>query len=472
MRTVVITAERSNHIRSDGSEFVSIGDGLEVQIPKNAASSTEWIIKIRPYKTPYKLSHTFLGNRLFVANKLELLSEIRGNMVVSQNSTQHTITLENQAPKTIPNFRTQIFASFFDHIFYVLGKTLYWTDIHNPWEWLPHVHNEADFRSLDWEQQDATALVATNDRLWLHFPDSIYEIKYIGKPTIIAMQQTLRGVGALSPQTILQHAGQQFFLGFDNFYHFNPETGLQPIGDDIWLQFVKSRGDLQDIWSYIDFCNNELCWVSNGIAWCFNYKKRQWYKISLDAILHQTTIPSRKKSTSITNADQLQGINNFWVSAGMIYRDCAGVVEMDKWEFSQLPYLESSDYEFENIHFMKRCDLIAFTAKQEWPWESLSVSIGVNASAFDSASFVEVGRWRAEDVSDQIDFPAMVGKSFRFRFALNTVFDLQTRKYNGKLLYDGLRLPTTSAGISGSFQMVSWGFRVDLPQQMLPGPEK
>lgn len=197
---------------SDGTQrpaptdaFVPLGDGIEVQIPEGAQAGDRWEVCVVPYQEPKPLSHAVLGDSVFVSNNQRLLSEIKTNLVQTHRDTKYTEGWTDLASKATYNLRSTKLAVHYNHVFLAKGRTLHWTDLDHIWNWYPRPTNEADFRTIEWESDDITAIIEVNDTLFVHFPTAVYTCDYIGKPTIVRINQRNEGHGAIGQNCIVAH---------------------------------------------------------------------------------------------------------------------------------------------------------------------------------------------------------------------------------------------------------------------------
>lgn len=517
MQTKVLSREFiTGAITAPEGCFVSIGQGLEVFVPNGAKSGDEWVIEIKPYKTPVHLAHTQQGRELFVTSERQLLAQINNNLVIFQNDTKQVVNLPNRPPQAQLDHRSNQLVSYFNHLFLVKGRTLWWTDLDNPWEWIPHPHNEADFRKIEWQTQDATGLVQSADKLYLHFPSAIYEIVYVGKPTLVHIVEKVRGLGSVTPRSLVVHNSIQFFMGTDNFYAYSSETGLSAIGQDVWKKFLQLRGPIESTWAYVDQRNNEICWVSGDYMWAFNFLEKHWQKYSAEGIKAQATSawtlrPSElNESLSIIEPDYPDGLENLWVSDGAVMRESRMTDAPEKCVRLQSPMLESDDITYGDLHFVKRCDLMMLDARTEWPWVGFEVWVSGKDYVTHPNAWVFCGLWTQRNRMKQTDFRAVAGKVLKFKFVLRDGFGWNGLLPNGGLSLNGKNLDIANGQIimdgsrkdflgrqficpdgtrtigelggeligspevtsrMGFAELNAWGERVDLPQ-ILIGPDK
>lgn len=517
METVILATDFTAGAQPASTEaFVSIGHGLEVMLPRDVKNGDSWILHIEPFVTPQHLAHTIQGRDLFVCSEHQILSQIQGNLVLSPNDTKQTINLPNRKPVAQPNHRSTMLVSFYNHLFLTKGRTLWWTDLDNVWEWFPHPHNEADFRTLEWETENITGLVRSEDTLFIHFPNAIYDVKYVGKPTIVRIDERVHGIGCVTPRALVVHNSIQFFLGTDNFYLWSVNTGLNVIGQDIWKRFIKTRGTVESTWAYVDQRNNEICWVSGNSIWAFNFIEKHWQRYSADGILdHCTTswsprYPALDESLSSIGIDYPDGLENLSVTEGAVCREAregdsvVGCLPMEK------PYLESDDITYGDLHLFKRCDLVMLDMRTAFPWMGVRVKVSGKDFVSHGNRWVDCGVWRQELRGKQLDFSAVSGKVLKFRFELEDGLEWNGLLPNGGLSLNGKRLDIANGEIMmngtredflgrqfaildgtrvlddmqtqtlgdaelvnhfGFAELNAWGERVDLPT-ILVGPDK
>jgi hypothetical protein len=472
-------------------------------LPVGAKSGDSWLITIEHFKTPTPLTHTTQGRETYITSSAELLSQLQGNLVSCPNDTKQTFKHHNREPISQPNHRSDMLVSFFNHLFLVKGRTLWWTDLDNPFEWSPHPHNEADFRIIEWETENATGLVRAADKLYLHFPNAIYEVSYVGKPSIVTIVAKVHGIGCITPRALVVHNTVQFFIGTDSFYAWSPETGLASIGQDVWNRFISQRGPLSETWAYVDQRNNEICWVSGPNTWAFNFIEKHWQKYSTDGILSHTSMPwqSPVGSGPTIGKDQIDGLENLWVTDGVVCREARAGDDISQCAVMTQPYLESDDITYGDLHFSKRCDLVMLDMRTDFPWLGVRVLLSGRDFVSHPSQWVDCGLWTQELPGKQVDFKTVAGKVLKFRFELvdslhwdgllpNGGLSLNGKALDvadGEITMDGSRndfrgrqflqldgtqtIGQTSEVMLGYAELNAWGERIDLPQTLI-GPDK
>ena len=500
---VLSTYPHTNALTVPTDAFVSIGEGLEVMLPVGAKSGDSWLITLEHFKTDRPVVHTTQGRETFITSSTELLSQLQSNLVTCPNDTKQVFKLPEREPISQPNHRSDMLVSFFNHLFLVKGRTLWWTDLDNPFEWAPHPHNEADFRIIEWETESATGLTRSADKLYLHFPNAIYEITYVGKPSIVTIVARVHGIGCVTPRSLSVHNTVQFFIGSDNFYAWSPETGLATIGQDVWNRFIAQRGPLHETWSYVDQRNNEICWVSGPNIWAFNFIEKHWQKYSSDGILSHTTVPwlAPVGSETTIEKDQIDGLENVWVTDSTVCREARFDDDISRCLTMTQPYLESDDITYGDLHFIKRCDLIMLDMQTSFPWTGVRVFLSGRDFVSHPNNWVDCGVWTQDSPGKQIDFRTIMGKVLKFRFELvdslhwngllpNGGLSLNGKTLdiaNGEIIMNGNRtdfrgrqflqldgtvsIEQTNTPRLGFAELNAWGERVDLPQTLI-GPDK
>jgi len=487
-----------NAVRGSSDSFVAIGYGLEVSIPADAQDGDSWEIEVGALKVANPLASTILGEDVFVSNEQELLSCIRGNLLQCSNDDYGTYDFRGKASANL-NHRTTKLATFFNHIFLATGRTLWWTDLDNYWNWFPAVDSEADFRIIEWEKEDITCLTVLNDVLFIHFPQAIYECTYVGKPAIVRILRRVTGAGSINSRSCVATKSALFFLGLENFYVWSVDIGLKEIGQEIWHRFLDASLDLETTWSYHDVRNHEICWVNNGLIWAFNYLEGHWLKYSADGIVAHVTAPwhsafvsiSCGDTGSIIEPDKWKGVENLWVGKWGVAREARKVDDLSRMVPMQVPYLESDELTYGDIHSYKTTDLVVLDAELVLPWGGVRVKVAGKKRVSETTNWVDVGVWRPGQ--EHKDFPAVSGKALRYRFEL--VSDLVTANglyaLNGGQRLTGKRLDLLDGGVKldGSVmpheadyysesvderflaELYAWGERANLPERLV-GPDK
>jgi hypothetical protein len=499
MKTVILSnTPLPNSQIAHTDAFVPIGYGLEVAIPEGVQDGDTWEITINPLKVKNALASTLLGDTLFVSNDQELLSVIQGNLFLCSNSDYGTFDFRKKSNASL-NFRSTKLATYFNHIFLAIGKTLWWTDLDNYWNWYPAVDSEADFRTLEWEKEDITCLTVLNDVLFIHFPQAIYECTYVGKPTIVRIIRRVTGAGAVNSRTCVATKSALFFLGLENFYIWSVDIGLKEIGQEVWKRFIDSSPDVLSTWSYHDPRNHEICFVNNNRIWAFNYLEGHWSKYSTDGVLSHTLSPwhtnfssiSCESTNSIIEKDQWGGVENLWVGEWGVAREGKGGDVLARMVPMEQPYLESDDLTYGDIHSYKTSDLVVLDAKVQRPWVGLRVFVAGKKRVSAETVWVDAGVWK--EGKEHLDFQAVSGKALRYRFEPESDLVRCDNNYllnggqkltgikldllNGSVKLDGSKTPHEESYYTEPLvpawegELYAWGERANLPERLV-GPDK
>jgi hypothetical protein len=499
MRHVIISNERvPGARRGDQQTFTPVGYGLEVALPPGVQDGDSWELEIVPLTSEEPLGHTLLSGEILLSSPSELLSVLHGNLVISNNTDFGTFDFRGKSSAT-PNYRTSLITTYFNHVFLAIGRTLFWTDLDNYWNWNPAVDSEADFRIIEWEKEDITALVVLNDILYIHFPTCIYECVYTGKPTIVRILKKLTGSGAAFPRTALATKSAMFFMGLDSFYVWAPDVGLKDIGQEVWGLFNEAHSTPSETWAYHDIRNHEICWVNNNRIWAFNYQEGHWAKYSSNDAVAHTTAPWHVNFTPLSLAttgssierDRWEGIENLWITGCEVVREGRVGDVLSKLLPLEQPFLESDDLTYGDIHSYKTSDLVVLDAELKHPWVGVEVSVSGKRRVSDEAVYVLSGVWNLD--KEHLDFVTVSGKALRYRFALKEDAILWDGKqlpnggqrldgkrldlYNGTVKLDGstslhaLGYEDTSTVPEYKAELYAWGERVNLPDVLI-GPDK
>ena len=488
--------------------WIPIGHGLEVLLPVGYEDGDKYEISVEHFTTPIQVASTQFSDAVAISSPAQILSLIQDNLVISNNSTEDTIDYPDKPSQPIPNHRSGMLATFFNHIFLAKGRTLWWTDLDNAWNWYPSPDSEADFRMFEWEKNDITGICVINDVLFVHFPETIYSVEYIGKPTIVRILARVQGTGSISHRSIAVKQSAQYFLGTDNFYIWSVQTGLAPIGSEIWSKFLSTCTDLQSVWAYSDPINDEICWVSGSTIWAFNTSEKHWTKYSNNSFLSHTVVPwypthqliSPTNTETLSRTDKVQpiGAENLWLYAEGVCREQRyGMVDgLSKCLSYEMPFVETDEITYGDVHFVKTTDLVVLDASYEFPWRGVKVSVCGKHFVSEKSVWTECGEWKQFNRFRQIDFKGVSGRVLKYRFEVVSDLSVQPVFYNGAFKLDGRRDDVFSGlevmsgekefcgrqfdsvtGLSvvedrfNWFELAAWGERVDMPQIVI-GPDK
>lgn len=482
--------------------FVELIDGIEVIIPENAKPGDRWDIIIEPFKEEKHLTSVCLGDSTYVSNNQRLLSEIKGNLVQTHRSTLETEGWSDLASKTTEDLRTNLIAVHYNHIFTARGRTLYWTDLDDVWNWYPRPQNEADFRVLEWECDDITAIAVVNDVLFIHFPTSVYTCEYTGKPAIVRISQRNEGHGSITHRALTVHKNSQFYMGVDNFYQWSPVEGIIPIGEEIWKRIINP--DISEIFSYVDRVNKEIHWVIGDFIWAFNYVERHWSRYTAASALDQTTIPitnSESLQTSLesgsrTERHQSKGLYNIWCSDTGLMRKFQDGESINTTVSRAQPYLVSDEQTYGDIFGEKDTDKVVVDGAYGIGYDGFIIEVSAKKYVSDPDVFRKFDHWRHERLFKQADSVKHSGRSLKFKFTVADNIARWDESYiaEGQLIFEGLTLPVWNGKIKmdgcdqmqylhiglwdggtnyingqmrldlNQFRLYAWGERVMLPQ--------
>lgn len=439
---------QSGPILAHTAGWVSIGDGLEVLLPDGCEDGDTWDIELSPYTTPVHLGNVQVSDTIAISSEVQLLSLIQGNTVYTNNATNLSFDYPDKPSQPQVNHRSSILETLYNHVFLAKGRTLWWTDLDNYWNWFPSPESEADFRTFEWEKNDISGLAKLADVLYVFFPNMIYSVEYTGKPFVVHITCRVHGTGSINHRGITSCKSNLFFLGLDNFYVFSLQGGAQPIGGEIWEKFVNSTSDFTTVWSYVDLIHDEVCWVSGDTIWAFSITNKHWTKYSSNSILDHTTAPwypthpiiSPSETNTLSSFDKVQpsGAENLWVTEEAVCRDQKETDGLEKCLELTTPYLETDDITYGDIHFHKKVDLLMIDGMYDFPWMGVRVKVSGRDYISEKKKWVECGVWVQDRKSKQIDFPAVNGRVLKFRFELVSDLDFST-SLNGSCTLNGRR---------------------------------
>lgn len=507
MKHIILADRRiSGTTRVFQDAFVPIGDGLEVLIPKDVQNGDTWELEIEPLKVAEHLHTTYLDDQLLVTNEAEILSAVHGNLLITNNQTDGSTNPEFGSEHPLPNHRATAIELLFNHVFIARGRNLWWTDLSNIWNWFPSTDSEADFRFIEWEQDDISALVQVNEVLYMHFPTAVYEVAYTGKPLVVRILERAVGAGAISSRAVQVAMAVQYFLSAEGFYLYTPDAGKQNFGADIWDDFAAEVTDFLSVWSYHDRVNQEICFVTPSSIWAYNYTERHWQRYTNNTLTDHVTLATSSNFTTIADHTEasiakvrLDGMVNVWTGEDGLLReyvfgdDVGGCLEMGN------PFLESDDFTYGDVHFRKTVDDVVVDFETSEEFEGLVVWV----SGRDGMTHVPVWKefTKMNTPGDNANAPAVKGKVLRVKLEapvryhyldgsrfLNGGQDLSGLfvpsldghdKLDGSLLLDDFGTPVYDGRFSilelgypkqFKFEIAAVGFRVDLPAQI--GPDK
>lgn len=491
--------------------FIPLGNGIEVLIPPGAQNGDSWEVCVTPFTSPKPLAAAHLSDQTFLSNDEFLLSTINRNLVITNNDPAGVVSFLSKPDKSVPNFSSHKLTQFFNHIFLLIGRTLYWTDLDSYLAWYPDTINEADFRELEGETDNATALIRVNDILFIHFPQTIYIVEYTGKPTVVRILARSHGVGALSQHVIQAHQSAQYFLAIDNFYLYTPESGPKAIGQEIWKNFHRDTPNLSDVWSYLDLINNEVCWVTGDYLYAFNYLEGHWTRYSNEGLLAHTSTPwlrrhfdithSPAESFSIVENNQITGLENLWLAGSTVCRELRENEIGGSVFGMRAPFLESDDISFGDIFNVKSVNAITFDASYDECYDGVRVLVSARNFVTEKVVWVDVGVWRSEDPLNRLTFKTQSGRILKFRFEMvirENVSD-GSRRFNGGQVAAGVFREVSDGSMRfdgkkkfvgkdvkrwdgksdfggkrefsyGYFELNAWGENIDPPSKL--GPDK
>lgn len=459
--------------------------GVEFLFPSDAQGDTyEWEIEVTKFGTPEFCHHAAFQEQVYITSPGQELAAISGNLVYSHMLTDYTYDDLNDL--TVPRTAIQAtgLSEFFEHLVVVQGNLVIWSGLRDPWMWNQVQHSESDFKLLEWERDPPTALVRVGELLYLHYPQSVYRIEYVGLPSVMRIFRATDNIGAIGNRLCLVHRNIQFFLGMDNFYLWDgtERRNPQPIGDDIWETFLQmvDLSSVRDGWSYVDLINHEAVFVfksaagvENGIGFVFNYEEGHWTVCSIEGLVDHMSaylpdsfskiadatdtiaaltspIKELEEHIATTSGAWKPSLINIWIDSTSVLIDEDSSDILSELSPQDVPYLESDDFTFGDLHFQKSVNEMVIDADYGPGCDGIDVYGSGRSGVSKPVEYQYLGRWRKDDEFSSFTFRELYGKVMRFKFI-------------PKVMTDGEGL--------GSVTIYGWGLSVNTPGQPV-GPDK
>lgn len=432
-----LTVEINGRVYSASrNTFIPISMGYEAVFPQDLTVGDSWIMQVFPLTAPIGVRHVAVQHTLgrcdhYFTSPQTSLTRLSGNTAIEVYNSRLIHTPQNFAAEvSYPNLKARDIEQAFGHLIIPDGNTIRWSDLNSPWLWSPDTSNEADYRILDWECGEITAVVRVNDQIFIHFPTAKYLMSYIGKPAIFNISQQTHGTGAISPTVVIAHKNSQFFIGLDNFYQTHPVDGDIPIGEPVWKRFTEECVEPTATWTYVDQANREICWVYkteegfNRIL-AFNYVERHWARYSANDILDHISILSYKFQLNeevdppvYERTDTVVGYESRWLTANSVLRDVRPGDDIgDILPFEQ-PFLETDHFTYGDIFNTKDVDLISFDSQYSLPWSGWDIKVSAKQRVTEDSEYEDFGLWRMG--MHHSDSTTKAGHTLQFKFLLNS----------------------------------------------------
>lgn len=449
--------------------------GLEIifNAPGEFFEDTEWSFSIAEWEsTAEKISAFNYDDRTYFISADTVLHVAQDNLVQSLIDTKDISFAANLGTTSVINLTGNYITEFFEHAVVARKNYIQWSNLRNFWQWEPNKSSEADFKILEWEDQDCTWMGQVGDVVYIHFPTQIYRMDYVGRPTVMKISKLPKVFGCAFPFALTVFNGVQFYLGIDNFYVFDGAVP-QPIGEEIWKRFHEKveAPFLDKTWAYVDVINKRIGWafVSKGTtvyAGCdraivFDYAEKHWTFVTLENCYCHCIIPEPidyepialavgniQSDEAIISSTKTPKLINVWGKQSALLTDADETTDTEDLVATTPPFLETTDIFYDNIHDYKENDLVIIDA--DYDDDCLGIDVYVSNREFitSPATYELVGRWTKNNRGKQLDYKMRTGRIYRFKF-----------------------IPVGGDNGLRRFEMYAWGERVLMPNNTI-GPEQ
>uniref|UniRef100_A0A6M3KZ03 Uncharacterized protein n=1 Tax=viral metagenome TaxID=1070528 RepID=A0A6M3KZ03_9ZZZZ len=129
-----------------------------------------------------------------------------------------------------------------------------------------------------------TGLGKAGSNIFVYKRDSIYVGNRTGEATApIAFIGQRRGIGCVSPYSIVEVLGTNVFLGRDDFYMMDGDMPVSIGADTMRYKIfdLVDETEIQNVWGVSNILESEVLWVANTsggkYAFVWNYQNKEWY---------------------------------------------------------------------------------------------------------------------------------------------------------------------------------------------------
>jgi len=251
------------YTKYDGSSFL-VGFLTDSGVYKYA--NNDWVL-IGQYSGSDRVITSTTMNDLFI------FTDYYNNVKKWDGTTMSDLGGSPPKAKFVCTFFNHLILGFVQESGVQMPYRVQWSDTGNPEVWNS---GNAGFYNIvdttDW----ITGMCQMSDRLYIYKEHSIWELIYVGYPTMFSLSNIINDVGLVAPKSLVMVNNKHVFLGNDNVYMFDGRN-LEPIGDPI----------VPLLYGYSAIADKQ--YISNSIATYVEELSEYWLAVPTGA----STLPNK-----------------------------------------------------------------------------------------------------------------------------------------------------------------------------------
>ena len=185
-----------------------------------------------------------------------------------------------------------------------------WSGLENPTSWGSVPSTQADFQDLVGDGGRVMAVLGGD--VGIIFQErAIYEMEYVGVPTVFRFNNTAVGMGTPAPRSAVRYGNSVFFYSQDGFMRYDVGGRLTPIGDKKIDLFFKNRAQVTQRFRMVgavDVPNAKIIWSyatgqgDNTELIIYDFKTDNWSFVEVN---HQIIYSGRSFGFTLEGLDTI-----------------------------------------------------------------------------------------------------------------------------------------------------------------------
>lgn len=408
------------------SEYLPFYNNIELCFAYDYNPGDQIILNIYPYSgCNQKINFVTYGGLFWISGQDQPFSALNGQTIIPQRDTGGMFGMGDFM---VVNKHHLIFGE---------GRKIWWSGLQAPSDLRISPYSDADYYLFPEEKDAITNMITFNDRVFVFFPERVYEVTYVGADQgVYRVQKIVTATGAVAKHGVIIAQGVAYFLGLDNFYAFDGQQVI-PIGNNVFSFFLdlSFRDRRAETWCYFDGVNQEVnfCFATGDTAFAscsifYSLKTKTWSIKDLPGVYCQVVFLDygvNLETAGSVSADALiaSGFFNKYVTP-FIYNVFGGENKLlvDS-EIGGKPVLTSEGFiilnseDFEDLVSVKEIDAIYLDADYDDNCDGLLVEVSTKDTISQKDNWESVGVWSKDLFHDHLDFPAKVGKVFKIKIS-------------------------------------------------------
>lgn len=426
------------------TEYLPFYNNIELCFAYDYQPGDQVFLNIYPYPgCNQKINIATYGGLFWITGQDQPFSALNGRTVIPQRNTG---SMFGMGDFMVVNKH---------HLIFGKGRKIWWSGLQAPGDLTISPYSDADYYLFSEEVDAITNVVTFNDRVFVFFPEQVYEVTYVGAERgVYRIEKIVTATGAVAKHGVVVAQGVAYFLGLDNFYAFDGRQ-VVPIGTPVFSFFLELsyRDRRAETWCYFDGANQEVnfCFATGDtdFATCsifYSLKTKTWSIKDLPGVYCHVLFLDygvNLETATTTSADVLitQGFYKKYITP-FIYNvfGSENKLLVDS-EIGGTPvttpagYIVLNSEDFEDLVSEKEIDTVYLDADYDENCEGLLVEIATKQCISEKDVWETVGVWKKELFHDHLDFPAKVGKVFKIKISpIGYKMRIKIRAFGARLI--------------------------------------